>query len=137
MAPHVAIHQNAEPADDERHAENEADDDAPEYNENATEEGHPHPITKQHERIFRENNLIGQLNGAMDVGDFLAMRRFNAEYRKDYPEDDNRLQEGYDLVADCLEQRSPEIEARARRFWKQQRASTLRRYVRRYCLSEP
>ena len=64
MAPHVAIHQNAEPADDERHAENEADDDAPEYNENATEEGHPHPITKQHERIFRENNLIGQLNAA-------------------------------------------------------------------------
>src|SRR5688572_26588834 len=28
----------------------------------------PHPITPQHRRIFRENNLIGSLNGAMDVG---------------------------------------------------------------------
>src|SRR4029077_1904040 len=29
----------------------------------------PHPITPEHQRIFRENNLIGDLNGAMDIKD--------------------------------------------------------------------
>jgi len=133
----VAVHQeqapeaSAEAEDEEPHA------DDPPFNENATPEGHPHYTTPQHERIFRENNLLGQLNGAMQVGDFIAMRRFNAEYRKDYPEDDHRVQEGYEIIADCLDDPTDARKARAERFWKTQRASMVRRYVRRYCLSEP
>jgi hypothetical protein len=97
---------------------------------------HPHPITPAHERIFEENNRVGALNGAMDQGDFVALRRLNAEYRKAYPEDEHVLQEGYDLIADCLEERTPRAVDAARRFWQTHRASTLRRYVRRHCLEE-
>jgi hypothetical protein len=95
---------------------------------------HPHPITPEHERIFEENSRIGTLNGAMDQGNFAALRRLNAQYRRDYPEDAHVLHDGYDLVADCLERRSSRTHAAARRFWQEQRASSLRRYVRRYCL---
>jgi hypothetical protein len=73
----------------------------------------------------------------MDVGDFIGIRRLNAEYRKDYPEDGHLLQEGYDIIADCMEERTAERQARAKRFWQTERASQVRRYVRRYCLSEP
>jgi hypothetical protein len=97
---------------------------------------HPHPITPEHQRIFEENNRVGALNGAMDQGDFAALRRMNAAYRRDYPEDDQVLQEGYDLIADCLEQRSPAVIEAARRFWQTHRASTLRRHVRRHCLED-
>jgi hypothetical protein len=95
---------------------------------------HPHPITPEHLRILRENSLIEALNGAMDAGDYLALRSMNQNYRKQYPEDANRLQDGYDLIAACLERRTLQTEARARRFFDQERASILRRYVRRHCL---
>lgn len=132
----VAVHPKEAP-EASAEADEEPHEDDPPHNENATPEGHPHYITPQHERIFRENNLLGQLSGAMQVGDFIAMRRFNAEYRKDYPEDEHRVQEGYEIIADCLEEPTDARKARAERFWKTQRASIVRRYVRRYCLSEP
>jgi hypothetical protein len=100
------------------------------------ESGHPHPITPEHRRIFEENNRLGAMDGAMDQGDFAALRRMNASYRRDYPEDDHDLQEGYELIADCLEERTPRAIAAARRFWQTHRASTLRRHVRRHCLEE-
>jgi hypothetical protein len=95
---------------------------------------HPHPITPQHQRIFRENSLIGALNGAMDARDFEAIRRLNEQYKTEYPEDAQLLQPGYDLIAECLQQRTPENRARAERYFNEELASTLRRYVRRYCL---
>lgn len=100
------------------------------------ETGHPHPITPQHRRIFEENNRLGAMDGAMDQGDYAALRRMNAAYRRDYPDDDHDLQEGYELIADCLEERTPQAIAAARRFWQSHRASTLRRHVRRHCLEE-
>jgi hypothetical protein len=97
----------------------------------------PHPITPEHQRIFEENNRVGAMNGAMERADVEALKRLNAAYRRDYPEDDHALQEGYELIADCLERRTPEVVAAARRFWSTRRASALRRYVRRHCLEEP
>jgi hypothetical protein len=94
----------------------------------------PHPITPQHQRIFEENSRIGAMNYAMDRGDFATLRRLNSEYRQDYPEDADVLKEGYDLIADCLEQRTPRAVTAARRFWQAERASSLRRHVRRHCL---
>src|SRR4051812_44439282 len=35
---------------------------------------HPHPLTPGHDRIFRENALIGAMNGALDVKDGLGLR---------------------------------------------------------------
>jgi hypothetical protein len=95
---------------------------------------HPHPLTPAHERIFRENRLIGALDGAMDVRDVPALRRLLAEYRDQYPEDAYMLQDGYQVIADCLEHPGEDARAAARRFSEEQRGSTLRRFVERHCL---
>jgi hypothetical protein len=99
---------------------------------------HPHPHTPIHDRIYRENTLYGQLNGAMDVKDVQGMRRLLAEYRDEYPEDAHFLQEGYTVIADCLERPGDEAARTAgERYWHERRASILRRYVRRHCLEAP
>ena len=87
---------------------------------------HPHPITPEHQRIFRENRLVGQLNGAMDVKDVPALRRLLEEYRRDYPEDDNMLQGGYAVIADCLEHPGVAARAAAASWAETHRGSTLR-----------
>ena len=97
---------------------------------------HPHPITPDHERIFEENRLIGALNGAMDVQDVPAMRRLLAEYEDRYPEDDQMLQGGYAVIADCLEHPGDASRAAARRWAEEHRGSTLRRFVYRHCLGQ-
>ena len=94
----------------------------------------PHPITPQHARIFRENNLIGELNGAMDALDAAGLRRVLAQYRDEYPEDSHVLQDGYALIASCLEQLTPEARAAAQRYYDEELDSGLRRYIRRHCL---
>lgn len=95
---------------------------------------HPHPITAQHERIYRENNLIGALNGAVDVRDAAGLRRLLAEYREQYPEDEHALQTGYAIIAECLDNQGPAACAQAQRYYDEEIASNLRRYVRRICL---
>jgi hypothetical protein len=94
----------------------------------------PHPLTPQHQRIFRENNLIGDLNGAMDVKDAAGLRALLTQYREEYPEDAHVLQDGYALIADCLERPGPETRATAQRYYDEQLDSGLRRYIRRHCL---
>lgn len=94
---------------------------------------HPHPITEAHERIYRENHLVARLNDAMDIGDVAWLRKMLDTYRREYPEDPHALQEGYEVIADCLEhpgQASTEV---ARQYYAANKASTLRRYVRRHC----
>jgi hypothetical protein len=100
----------------------------------AGEARQPHPISAEHRRIFAENERVAALNAALDRGDFTALRRLNQSYREAYPEDDHVLQKGYDVIADCLERRTPERVDAARRFWREHKSSSLRRYVRRHCL---
>jgi hypothetical protein len=95
---------------------------------------HPHPITPAHERIFKENNMIGAMNAAMDLGNVEELRRLNREYRQQYPEDSHLMQAGYDLIADCMERRTAATRVAAERFYDTQIASSLRRYVRIHCL---
>ncbi|HYP99083.1 MAG TPA: hypothetical protein VER96_10430 [Polyangiaceae bacterium] len=94
----------------------------------------PHPLTPQHQRIFRENNLIGDLNGAMDVNDAAGLRALLAQYREEYPEDAHMLQDGYGLIADCIERPGAETRAAAQRYYDEELDSGLRRYIRRHCL---
>src|SRR6187431_712864 len=61
----------------------------------------PHPITPTRLRIYRENNLIGAMNQAMDLGRHQKLRELNAQYREEYPEDDHELAQAYELIADC------------------------------------
>jgi len=95
---------------------------------------HPHPITAQHERIYRENNLTFALDGAVDVEDAPGIRRLLARYRDEFPEDSLVLQQGYAIIADCLEHPSSATRAAAQRFYDTELASALRRHVRRHCL---
>jgi hypothetical protein len=95
---------------------------------------HPHPITEQHKRIYAENRMIGNLNYAVDARNAADIRRFLAEYRRDYPEDDHDVQEGYEVIADCLEHPGEASRAAARQFGEEHRGSTTRRFVNRICL---
>jgi hypothetical protein len=94
---------------------------------------HPHPITPRHLRIQRENALLGQLNGAMDVEDGPGLRRLLDEYRRDYPEDPNQLQEGYAIIADCLEHPGAASRLAGQRYYERELGSTLRAFVQRHC----
>lgn len=95
---------------------------------------HPHPITPAHQRIFRENDLVAALNLAVDLADAARIREALERYRAEYPEDAHRLQEGYAIIAACLEQLDDAARERAQRFWSTEIRSQTRRYVRRYCL---
>ena len=94
----------------------------------------PHAITPTHERIYRENQLIGNLNGAMDVKDAAGLRELLKQYRDEYPEDAHVLADGYELIASCLEHPGAETRAVAQRYYDEQLDSGLRRYIRRHCL---
>jgi hypothetical protein len=94
---------------------------------------HPHPVTPTHLRNFRQLNMVAVLNGAMDVGDVDELRRVNRQYREEYPEA-TLLQDGYDIIANCIQERTQATREAAERYWETAIASNLRRYVRRHCL---
>jgi hypothetical protein len=98
---------------------------------------HPHPITPQHQRLFAENRLIGALDGAMEVKDVPAMRRFLEQYRREYPEDDQESQDGYAIIADCIEHPGPANRAAAEHWIDLHNGSTVKRFVVRHCLEPP
>jgi hypothetical protein len=100
----------------------------------AAELRHPHPITPAHERLYRENNMLAALNRAVDLEDAARIRELVAQYRAEYPQDEHVLQEGYEIIAACLEQLDEATRLRAQRFWQTQIRSQTRRYVRRHCL---
>jgi hypothetical protein len=85
-------------------------------------------------RIQRENGLIGAMNDAMDLADGPRLRKILNEYRTEFPEDPNQLQEGYRIVADCLEHPGPAATAAAQRYYDVERGSILRLFVGRHCL---
>lgn len=97
-------------------------------------ERHPHPITAQHLHIQHENQLIQAMNDAMDLKDPGELRRVLAMYRSSHPEDAHALQRGYEVIADCLEYPSAQARSAGERYMEEERASTLRRMVRRHCV---
>jgi len=104
----------------------------------STEELRPsHPLTPRHARIYRENNLIGAMEGAMDVRDGRGLRYLLQQYRSEFPDDPNQLQEGYGIIANCLEHPGPEATAAGQQYFDRERGSTLRKFIARYCLGEP
>jgi hypothetical protein len=97
---------------------------------------HPHPITEQHQRIFRENALIGAMDGAMDVNDGAGLQSLLVRYREEYPDDPNLLQEGYQAIANCLLHPGAGSSALGRQYVDRERGSILRRFVERHCLGQ-
>ena len=93
-----------------------------------------HPITPAHERIQLENQYIQALNDAMDLRDGAKLRKLAAQYRAQGFKDVDKLGEGYDLVANCLEHPGPASRAAAQAFFDRERGSNLRRHLHRHCL---
>ncbi|XYI02721.1 hypothetical protein ACMHYB_24405 [Sorangium sp. So ce1128] len=50
------------------------------------------------------------------------------------PEDPDQLQDGYEIIAGCLETPGEESRAAAEGYYAEHRASTVRRFVRTVCL---
>jgi hypothetical protein len=94
---------------------------------------HPHPITPEHQRIQAENETVQKLNDAVSMRDVRGIRELIVAYRGLDPNDTDRAQLGYGVIADCLERRDEASLARARDFYAGQRHSPLRRFVRRIC----
>lgn len=99
------------------------------------EPGDPsHDMSPERLRAYRQNYFIGQIDGAILVKDYEGIRRLNAEYRAEYPDDDEPTRQAYDMIADCLEHKTPELVRRARKFWETRRSSRARRDLRKICL---
>ncbi len=81
---------------------------------------HPHPVTPKHLRIYHENNLLGQLDGAIDVEDAAGLRRLLEQYRSEYPENEHSLQQGYQVILDCFEHPGAESRAGAELYYDTQ-----------------
>jgi len=97
-------------------------------------EGHPHPLTQEHERLRRERALLAELDQAIDFRDGAALRAGLAAYRREFPEDPQGLQQGYAVLASCLTNPGPASRVDAERFYRTRHGSSLRRWIRRVCL---
>ena len=97
---------------------------------------HPHPITPERIRIQRENQLIGAMNDAMDLADGATLHKILEQYENEYPENPNDLQEGYRVIADCLEHPDAQSTAAGQRYYDVERGSILRVFVGRHCLGQ-
>ena len=116
-------------------SEGHAAADEADHHEDEHKPGDPsHPITPELLKVYRENNFLHTIDNAIMVKDYAAVRRMNAEYKKEFPNDSQASQEAYEMIADCLEEKTPERVARAREFWERRRSSRARRDLRRSCL---
>jgi hypothetical protein len=95
---------------------------------------HPHPISPRHQRIFAENRIAFALDDATDAKDVTVMKELLAEYRREFPEDQWQLQDGYAVIIDCLEHPGPESRRAAERWLDQNNGSTVKRSVLRNCM---
>lgn len=92
-----------------------------------------HPITPERLRIQHELQLISMLNDATDLGNVAQLRTLLDVYRREHRGDPHKMQQGYGIIADCLEFPGSASREAAQRFYDTERASTLRRYIRRTC----
>jgi hypothetical protein len=93
----------------------------------------PHPIDDERRRIDHLNRLTQALNDAMSYRKVSAMREMLVEFRRLDPEDADKTQAGYEIIADCIEFPGEASLAAAHRFYDTERQSQLRRFVRRIC----
>jgi hypothetical protein len=96
-----------------------------------------HPHTVEHARIYRDVDLLENAKDALARRDFVTARAILAQHRIEFPNGYPERVEGYEIIADCLENPGPETTARAQRYHDEKRASIVRRQVRKACLKAP
>ncbi len=102
--------------------------------EATNEPEHPHPITPEHVRLYHEVDLLDGAWHALRKRDVASARALVARHRSEYPGSAEDMNEGLDIVADCLEHPSTEIKERAQKFYDTKTFSQMRRRIRKLCL---
>ena len=98
---------------------------------------HAHPITVEHLRLYREDELLGGAWQALRRHDFPAARQLVAVHQAEYPDSKSHMDEGLLLLADCMQSPSAANKARAQAFYDSKTYSPMRRRLRRSCLELP
>lgn len=99
--------------------------------------GHAHPLGAEHARLYRDVDLLESVKDALARRDFATARAVLAQHRIEFPNGYPERVEGYEIIADCLENPGLETTARARRYHDEKRGSIVRRQVRKACLTPP
>jgi hypothetical protein len=100
----------------------------------AAEERHPHPLTPTRVAQFRQADLLEGALRALDQRDFARARTLVATHRREFPGARVDMNEGIELLAECLERPTDAVVGRAEKFYSEHTVSTLRRRLRRECL---
>jgi hypothetical protein len=94
----------------------------------------PHPISAEHQRLYRDVDLLDAADDAIRAQRFEEARALLAQHHRELPGMSTLEEEGLLLLTDCVEQRSPENLARVQSYYDRYSASTVRRRLRRACL---
>jgi hypothetical protein len=94
----------------------------------------PHPITPDHIRNQNEISLFKAASDAVAARDVSEIRRIVREHRASYPDQNQDMADGYEILADCIESPGAASTARAKRFFEEETYSMMRRPILRTCL---
>lgn len=95
---------------------------------------HPHPITREHERLFRDVDLLHAADEAIKEGAFESARDLLARHHRELRGMSTVEEEGLLLLADCAQEPNSDNLARAQSFYDEHTESSVRRRLRRGCL---
>jgi hypothetical protein len=95
---------------------------------------HPHPITPDHERLYRDVDLLQEADEAIKTGEYARARVLLAQHHRELAGMSAVEEEGLLLLADCAEHGRAEDVERVRSFYEEHTDSSVRRRLRRACL---
>jgi hypothetical protein len=98
---------------------------------------HPHPITSEHARLYRDVDLLHAADEAIKAGAFDSARDLLAQHHRELRGMSNVEEEGLLLLADCAQEPSADNLARVQGFYDEHSESSVRRRLRRACLELP
>lgn len=99
-----------------------------------TPDRHPHPITAEHRRLYREADLLDGAAARLRKGSVAEARALLAQHRTEYSPREGRDNEGLTLLADCIERGDAASLERAQAFYDRYTHSMVRRQIRKQCL---
>lgn len=100
----------------------------------AAPDRHPHPITAEHRRLYREADLLDGAAALLRKKSVAEARALLAEHRAEYAPRQGSDNEGLALLADCIERRDTASVDRAQAFYDRYTHSMVRRQIRKQCL---
>jgi len=106
----------------------------PEAQPTRDDHDHPHPITRDHERLYRDVDLLREADQAIKAGEYDKARALLSQHHRELAGMSAVEEEGLWLLADCAQHGRAEDVERVRSFYEEHTDSTVRRRLRRACL---